>query len=150
MFAQHTSLLMRVVLRATVTDGTGKRAEAPGYYAIGKTATADKPINGEYPEGGPVLSSFIGAFPGYDPHYVLLVSLDEPKGLDPARKHHAAGYVAAPVFRRVVERVAPVLGIMPVGDDVAFDGFLGMRRQEDEGAQKEYDALAALLAEAGY
>ncbi|MEE4212945.1 MAG: penicillin-binding protein 2 [Parvularcula sp.] len=120
----ETSAAMRKALRTTVVDGTGSKAEAPGFYVIGKTATADKPVVGGYDDAGPVLSSFIGAFPGYDPEWVLLVSLDEPKGTPETYGFATAGWTAAPVFRRSVERLAPVLGLMPAREDVAADGFL--------------------------
>lgn len=142
----ETSAAMRVSLRRVLTDGTGKNAEARGYHAIGKTATADKPGRGGY-GGKKLVSSFVGAFPGYDPSYVLLVSLDEPQGIPETYGFATAGYTAAPVFRRVVERTAPMLGLMPVGDEVAFEGFVGLRREETEDAP-QLDALAHLLAEA--
>lgn len=149
-FSDATSAQMRIILRKSITEGTGRNAEAVGYYPIGKTATADKPGAGGYRDDGPLISSFIGAFPGYDPEYVLLVSFDEPQGVAATYGYATAGYVAAPVFRRVVERVAPALGVMPVGDEVAFDGFVGLRRETDGQGEVELDALAALLAEASY
>lgn len=147
-FAKETSDQMRILLRRAVTDGTGRNADIEGYYVIGKTATADKPGEGGYDdENGELVSSFIGAFPGHDPRYVLLVSIDEPAGTKATYGYATAGYVAAPVFRRVVERAAPALGVMPVGDDVAFDGFLGLRRAEMAGLEDQ-DPLTGLLEEA--
>ena len=144
--APETSAAMRVALRRVLTDGTGKNAEADGYHAIGKTATADKPGAGGYDEKR-LVTSFVGAFPGYDPDYVLLVSLDEPQGIPETYGFATAGYTAAPVFRRVVERTAPMLGLMPVGDEVALGGFVGLKRGE-AGEAPQLDALAQLLAEA--
>lgn len=115
---------MRRALRAVVTEGTGGYAEAPGFYTIGKTATADKPGEGGYRDDGPLISSFIGAFPGHAPEYVLLISLDEPVGTLETYGYATAGWTAAPTFKRVVERLAPVLGVMPVKEDAAADGFL--------------------------
>ncbi|MBB4659874.1 peptidoglycan D,D-transpeptidase FtsI family protein [Parvularcula dongshanensis] len=148
-FSQRTAASMRMALRRVVTDGTGGNAEAVGYHVIGKTSTADKPGSKGYGRNG-VISSFVGAFPGYDPAYVMIVSLDDPEGIAETYGFRTAGYNAAPVFRRVVERVAPTLGLMPVGDEVAFDGFVGLRRSDEpiEGEGEPLDALAALLAEA--
>nr|WP_233061217.1 penicillin-binding protein 2 [Parvularcula mediterranea] len=120
----QTSLAMRRALRSVVTEGTGGFAEAQDYYVIGKTATADKPGVGGYNDDGPIISSFIGAFPGYNPEYVLLISLDEPQGNADTKGYATAGWTAAPAFSRVVERLSPILGIRPVKDDVAADGFL--------------------------
>ena len=149
-FSDQTSARMRIILRKSVTEGTGRNAEAAGYYTIGKTATADKPGRGGYDDDGELISSFIGAFPGYDPEYVLLISLDEPQGIAATNGFATAGHVAAPVFRRVVERVAPALGLMPVGDDVAFDGFMGLRKEMADDPKIELDALATLLVETAY
>ncbi|GGY41673.1 peptidoglycan D,D-transpeptidase FtsI family protein [Parvularcula lutaonensis] len=124
LLSPEVSLAMRKALRTSVTKGTGGKAEAPGFYVIGKTATADKPGVGGYDDNGPLVSSFIGAFPGYDPQYVLLVSLDEPQGTPETYGFATAGWTAAPAFKRTVERLAPVLGIFPARDDVAADGFL--------------------------
>ncbi|MEM7739560.1 MAG: penicillin-binding protein 2 [Pseudomonadota bacterium] len=120
----ETSAAMRRGLRSVITAGTGGNAEAMGYYVIGKTATADKPVGGRYLDDGPLLSSFVGAFPGHDPAYVLLISLDEPQGTADTYGYATAGWTAAPTFRRAVERLAPVLGVMPVRQDQAADGFL--------------------------
>ena len=147
--SERTSATMRLYMRRVLTDGTGRNAEARGYHAVGKTSTADKPDVAGYDEGRR-LSSFIGAFPGYDPAYVLLVSLDEPKGIAETYGFATAGDTAAPVFRRVIERSAPMLGLMPVSDEMAFDAFVGLKKGQaakDE-AVPELDALAALLSEA--
>jgi cell division protein FtsI (penicillin-binding protein 3) len=150
-FSEETSASLRLALRRVLTDGTGRNAEAAGFHAIGKTATADKPKEGGYGERA-LVTSFVGAFPGYAPRYVLLVSLDEPQGIAETYGYATAGYTAAPVFRRIVERVAPTLGVMPVGDEVALAGFVGLDRGEvgaapPAAAQEEpLDALAALLS----
>ena len=86
-----------------VTDGTAKSAEAPGYFPIGKTSTAEKTAAGGYDPNARI-SSFIGAFPGYAPRYVALVSLDDPQ---PSRATHGfatAGWNAAPAFADLVGR----------------------------------------------
>ncbi len=131
-FSQQTSASMRIALRRVITDGTSKGAEAPGYYPIGKTSTADKPSKtGGYQEDVR-LSSFIGAFPGYDPRFVILVSLDEPKPTEATAGWATAGWVAAPVFKNVVSRLGPVFGLNPVGDDRAFAGFMREFRQNPD------------------
>jgi len=57
------------------------------------------------------LSSFVAAFPMNRPRYVLLVSLDEPKGNKKSLGYATAGWVAAPAAREIVERIAPILKI---------------------------------------
>jgi cell division protein FtsI (penicillin-binding protein 3) len=130
-FSEQTSANLRLMLRRVVTDGTARNAETPGYYVIGKTATADKPsLRGGYEEDARI-SSFVGAFPGYDPQYVMLVSFDEPKPTAETYGYATAGVVAAPAFKRIVARAAPALGIAPVNDDVAFAKFMSSFRSRN-------------------
>ena len=47
-FSESTSYKMRALVRLVVTDGTGKKADAPGYRVGGKTGTADKVVGRGY------------------------------------------------------------------------------------------------------
>lgn len=107
---------MRRLLRLVVERGTGKKANAPGYVVGGKTGTAEKTGNGGYRRKA-LLSSFVGAFPMQAPRYVVLVSVDEPKGNKKSFGFATAGWVAAPAFSRIVQRIGPVLGVPPVNED---------------------------------
>ena len=51
-FTEDTSYKMRALLRLVVTQGTGKKADAPGYRVGGKTGTAEKLLNGRYTSAG--------------------------------------------------------------------------------------------------
>ena len=121
-FSAETSAVMRRILRRVITDGTASFAEAEGYYPIGKTATADKPSRGGY-DRNTRISSFLGAFPGYAPQYAILVSLDEPQVIKETQGYATAGWNAAPLFARTVERIAPILGVMPVSETEALAAF---------------------------
>jgi cell division protein FtsI (penicillin-binding protein 3) len=112
----ETSDVMRQLLRQVVTDGTGKKAAAPGYLIGGKTGTAEKVALGGYRKNS-LLTVFIGAFPMNAPKYVVLTMLDEPKGNKASFGFATAGWTAAPVVGRVVSRVAPLLGVEPVDED---------------------------------
>lgn len=109
---------MRGLLRLVVTDGTGKKADVPGYPVMGKTGTAEKAVNGGYAQHR-LISSFLSAFPANDPRYVMLIMFDEPQGSKATYGYATAGWNAAPVTARVVKRVAPLLGIQPEGLPVA-------------------------------
>jgi cell division protein FtsI (penicillin-binding protein 3) len=105
---------MRELMRLNVThkSGTGRRAEVEGYRVGGKTGTAEMPGRGGYQEKA-VIASFLGAFPMESPRYVTLVMLFEPKGTAETGGRITAGVNAAPVTARVVERIAPLLGVLP-------------------------------------
>ncbi len=113
MAAPTANLVMRM-LRHAVTDGTGSRAEVGGYRVAGKTGTAEKPIDGVYSETENICS-FAAIFPADSPEYVVLIVLDSPKaGADRGR---TAAWNAAPTAGRVIERIAPILGVEPRFDD---------------------------------
>ena len=115
-----TARLVTVMLRAAVRDGTGTRAEVAGYRVAGKTGTAEKPIPGGYSATENV-SSFAAVFPADRPEYALLIVLDTPKVADEDAANGViggtvAGLTAAPTAGRLVERIAPLLGVAPRWD----------------------------------
>jgi cell division protein FtsI (penicillin-binding protein 3) len=114
--SEKTSEQMRRLLNLVVERGTGKKAAAPGYVVGGKTGTAEKVGNGGYRRKA-LLSSFVGAFPMHAPRYVVLVSVDEPKGNKKSYGFATAGWVAAPAVSRIVQRIGPVLGVTPVNPE---------------------------------
>ncbi|MEZ5816008.1 MAG: penicillin-binding protein 2 [Hyphomicrobiaceae bacterium] len=108
-----TSAAIRELMRLNVTmaHGTGRRADVPGYRVGGKTGTAEIPGKGGYQEKS-VISSFISAFPMDRPRFLMLVSLFEPQP-DHKGGGITAGQNAAPVTAAIVERIAPILGVLP-------------------------------------
>ena len=102
-------------MRLVVEEGTGKKANAPGYWVGGKTGTAEKVSRGGYKKNAR-LSSFVAAFPIYDPRYVILVMVDEPKGNKKSYGFATGGWVAAPVIARIVERMGPLVGLPPADE----------------------------------
>jgi cell division protein FtsI (penicillin-binding protein 3) len=111
-FSPETSYRMRALLRLVVTDGTGRKADAPGYRVGGKTGTAEKIIGGRY-SGSAVVTTFAGVFPMDEPRYVIVAMLDEPKATADTYGFHTAGWNVAPVISKVVARIGPALGVMP-------------------------------------
>jgi len=108
--SQRTSEDMRRLMRLVVERGTGTNAAAPGYVVGGKTGTAEKPSAHGYAHKA-LLSSFVGAFPINAPRYLVVAIIDEPQ---PNAKSHGfatAGWTAAPVVGRTVQRIAPLLGV---------------------------------------
>jgi cell division protein FtsI (penicillin-binding protein 3) len=111
-FSETTSARMRQLLRMIVADGTGARADAEGYRVGGKTGSAEKPSEGGYARNS-VVATFAAAFPMDNPRYVILAMIDEPRGNAFSMGQRTAGFTAAPVVRRVVMRIGPMLGIYP-------------------------------------
>jgi len=111
-FSEETSYKMRALLRLVVTEGTGKKADAPGYRVGGKTGTAEKLVGGHYATNV-VVTSFAGVFPMDEPRYVMVVMLDEPKPTADTYGFRTAGWNVAPVVSKTISRIAPMLGVRP-------------------------------------
>ena len=111
-FSAATSARMRQLLRMIVLDGTGRNADAEGYRIGGKTGSAEKPSAGGYSKSS-LVSTFAAAFPMDNPKYVVVVTLDEPQGTAATSFQRTAGWVAAPIVKRLVPRIGPMLGVLP-------------------------------------
>ncbi len=110
--AAGTSVSIRNMMRAVVATGTGRKADVPGYQVLGKTGSAEKPQAGGYNQDA-LVTSFLGAFPAHAPRYAMLVMLDEPQGTDETYGFNLAGWNAAPAAADIVQRIAPLLGVLP-------------------------------------
>jgi len=111
-FTENTSYKMRALLRLVVTQGTGRKADAPGYRVGGKTGTAEKLVGGRYTSAA-VVTSFAGVFPMDEPRYVMVMMLDDPKATAETYGFHTAAWNIGPAFSLAVSRIAPMLGIRP-------------------------------------
>ncbi len=108
-FRSEVSQDMIDMMRFVVTDGTGKKANIPGYGVMGKTGTAEKPsATGGYDQKR-LVTSFVAAFPHSDPRYAMIVTLDEPKAIEGTYGYATAGWNAAPVAGQVIRRIGPIL-----------------------------------------
>jgi len=112
--SEKTSATMLQIMRANVTGGSGKSANIAGLNVGGKTGTGDKwdPAIKHYSTTKQV-SSFAAVFPTDGPlnapRYLVLILMDEPQratGVDPT-----GGIAAAPAAGKVIERIAPFLGV---------------------------------------
>ncbi len=109
--SETTTLSMLQIMRGNVVEGTGRKADAPGLMVGGKTGTGEKydpDIRGysSYKQVG----SFAAVFPTDGPadaeRYFVLILMDEPQG-----GVRTGGWVAAPAVGKIVDRVAPFLGV---------------------------------------
>ncbi len=116
--SQATSARMRQLMRLVVLQGTGTNANAPGLRVGGKTGTAEK-VNerGGYDRNANV-TAFAGAFPMDRPRYVTLVVLDDARPTKETYGFKTAGWMAAPLAKRIIARIGPLLGVQP---DLARD-----------------------------
>ncbi len=110
-----TAKVMVQMMRNAVTDGTGRKADIPGYRVAGKTGTAEKVINGVYDKSKNI-TSFAAVFPADDPKYTVLIVLDDPTSK--TGHSQSAAFNSAPAVGRVVERIAPILDVMPYFEDI--------------------------------
>ncbi|MDZ7628212.1 MAG: penicillin-binding protein 2 [Parvularculaceae bacterium] len=121
-FKPETSETMRRIMREVITSGTASLAETPGYFSIGKTATAEKSSRGGYDPNARI-ATFVGAFPGFAPRYAVIVTLDEPQAVEGTFGYATAGWNAAPAYAAIVLRLAPALGLMPSSAENAEAAF---------------------------
>ena len=112
----ETSRLMLKLMRDNVTmeHGSGKKADAPGLRVGGKTGSAQKVGSHGY-DNSKNVSSFAAVFPTDGPvdakRYLVLVLFDEPHATKDTAGFITAGWNAAPVAGRVIDRVARFLKV---------------------------------------
>ena len=100
-------------LNAISSGGSGSQMNkaALGYRAGGKTGTAEKVVDGRY-SSSKVTNFFASAFPLDNPRYAMVIMVDEPKAENP-QSGTTAGWNAGTISGRVIQRVAPMLGVAP-------------------------------------
>jgi cell division protein FtsI (penicillin-binding protein 3) len=107
-----TSEKMRFLMRLNAEIGTARKADVKGYYIGGKTGTSEKVVNGRYAKKK-VLNSFTAILPADNPRYQILVMLDEPQSLPETHGFITSGWNTVPTGGKVIERIAPLLGVTP-------------------------------------
>jgi len=95
------------MLESVVVNGSGKRAQVPGYRVAGKTGTSHRSQSGGYAEDR-YASMFAGFAPASNPRLAAVVIVHDPKGGE-----HFGGVVAAPVFAEVMSHGLRLQGIEP-------------------------------------
>lgn len=108
-----TSGYIRYLMRLNALEGSGTRMNkaAAGFRVGGKTGTAEKVVDGRY-ASGLNLNVFASAFPLDNPQYAMVIIVDEPQR-ENEQTGTTAGWNAGEVTGRIVQRVAPMLGIVP-------------------------------------
>ena len=107
--ADTAAKLAVMLTGVTKPGGTAVEAAIAGFDVAGKTGTSQKFINGEWSRKHHI-ASFVGFFPAAQPKVVISVVVDDadqraPNGVAYGRT------VAAPSFKRIGERLIPILDI---------------------------------------
>lgn len=108
--SESTAATMKLMLmQATSREGTGYRAQVPGFLVAGKTGTAQKVDlkSGGYIKGA-YISSFAGFAPAHDPEFVVYVAVDHPK------KEVYGSQTAAPIFASIMQYALRRAGLSPM------------------------------------
>ncbi|MBI2642585.1 MAG: penicillin-binding protein 2 [Candidatus Wildermuthbacteria bacterium] len=108
--SSKTVLDATAMLVSVMEEGYGKSARVPGYFIAGKTGTAQIPWSalGVQKAGysDQTIQSFIGYAPAYNPQFLVLVKLNNPKT-------KTAEYSAVPLFKELTKYIIDYLEIPP-------------------------------------
>ncbi len=104
--SMDTAWTVRQLLARVVAQGTGQKAQIPGYRLGGKTGTANKLVDGVYVDQ--TMASFVGMAPIDDPKIVVAVVVDSP-----AYEYRTGGSAAAPAFAEIMEAALHTMGVPP-------------------------------------
>ena len=105
--SSDTSAKLINMLVNVVENGSGRRAQVKGYTIAGKTGTAQVPDlkNGGYLDE--YIHTFVAFAPAYDPKFIALIKLDDPKGV------RFAESTTVPVFHDLAQFIFSYLAIPP-------------------------------------
>ncbi len=105
-----TSAQLTAMLVSVTENGFAKSARIPGYYVAGKTGTSQISFSAlEEDKRGysdKTWQSFIGFAPAFNPEFVILVKLDNPKT-------KTAEYSALPIFQKLAKFIIDYYQIPP-------------------------------------
>lgn len=99
---------LRQVMLRIAEETTAKQARIAGIQIGGKTATAEKRVNGVI-DKFKNLTAFVGIFPVSAPQYTILVVLDEPKGTEDTFGLRTAAWNAVPTAGKILDSILPLL-----------------------------------------
>lgn len=102
----ETASRLSAMMVSVVNNGYGEKAGIDGYLIAGKTGTAQVPDleNGGY-FSDRTIHSFVGFAPAFNPEFLILVKMDEPKGV------RFSSDSLAPVFKDIAQYLFTYFGI---------------------------------------
>ena len=105
--SRDTLSQLNTMLINVVEKGFNKVAKIPGYYFAGKTGTAQVPLlNGRGYEPDKTIQSFIGYGPAFNPQFLILIKLDNPKV-------PMSALSAVPLFKQLAQYIINYWQILP-------------------------------------
>ena len=108
--SRKTSSQLTTMLVSVVEKGFAKSAQVPGYYVAGKTGTAQIPWSAlEIEKKGysdKTIQTFVGFAPAFDPKFLILIKLDNPKT-------KTAEYSTVPMFGELAKYIINLWQIPP-------------------------------------
>ncbi|MBQ6736000.1 MAG: penicillin-binding protein 2 [Alphaproteobacteria bacterium] len=106
--SDEISARLRGIMLRIAEETTAKQARIAGIQIGGKTATAEKRVNGTI-DKFKNLTAFVGIFPVAAPQYIILVVLDEPKGTEDTYGLRTAAWNAVPTAGKILDSILPLL-----------------------------------------
>ena len=106
--SDEISARLRGIMLRIAEETTAKQARIAGIQIGGKTATAEKRVNGKI-DKFKNLTAFVGIFPVNAPQYTILVVLDEPKGTKDSFGLRTAAWNAVPTAGKILDSILPLL-----------------------------------------
>lgn len=106
--ADEISAKLRPIMLRVAEETSGKQARVAGIQIGGKTATAEKYINGRVDRKRNI-TAFVGIFPAHAPQYTILVVLDEPQGTKESWGWRTAAWNAVPTTGKILDSILPLL-----------------------------------------
>ena len=105
--SQETASHLTSMLVSVVDNGFNKVAKIPGYYIAGKTGTAQVPLkNSKGYEPDKTIQSFVGYGPAFNPQFLIMVKLDNPKVAK-------SSLSAVPIFKELAQYIINYWKIPP-------------------------------------
>jgi cell division protein FtsI (penicillin-binding protein 3)/stage V sporulation protein D (sporulation-specific penicillin-binding protein) len=102
-----TSAKLINMMIKVIENGSGRQAQVPGYTIAGKTGTAQVP---DLQKGGykdEYIHTFVAFAPAYDPKFIALIKLDNPRGV------RFAENTVVPVFKDLAKFIFSYYQIPP-------------------------------------
>lgn len=107
-FSAASVAQIRLMLeQAASPRGTGGKARVARYRIGGKTGTTQKLVGGQY-DNNHHIAIFAGLAPITDPKFVMVVTIDDPRG-----DFYYGGDVAAPIFAKLMADLLRLYNIRP-------------------------------------